>query len=141
MAGHATASAVSSPVVSPPVAATPELRRPPRSLWSDAWRQFRGHRLAVIGMVTLGLLLLATLVGPVLWRVSPDALDYTAGLQGPSLQHPFGTDDLGRDLFARALYGGRVSMAVGVVAMLIAVTLGTLVGAVAGFSGGWSTAC
>ena len=136
MAGHATASAVSGPTLSPPLTVTPELKRPPRSLWSDAWRQFRGHRLAVVGVVTLAVLLLATLVGPLLWRVSPDAIDYTAGLQGPSFQHPFGTDDLGRDLFARALYGGRVSMAVGVVAMLIAVTLGTVVGAVAGFSGG-----
>jgi peptide/nickel transport system permease protein len=112
------------------------LRRPTRSLWSDAWRQFRRHRLALFGMVTLSVLLVATLIGPLVYRVSSDAIDYSQGLLGPSLAHPFGTDDLGRDLLARALLGGRVSMAVGVVAVLIAITLGTFVGAVAGFFGG-----
>jgi peptide/nickel transport system permease protein len=70
------------------------------------------------------------------YRASPDAIDYGASLLGPSLQHPFGTDDLGHDLLARALLGGRVSMAVGVVAVLIAITLGTGIGAIAGFFGG-----
>ncbi len=111
-------------------------RRPSRSLWSDAWRQFRRHRLAMFGVITLALLLVATLIGPVVYRTSGDAIDYSSGLLGPSLQHPFGTDDLGRDLLARAMLGGRVSMAVGVVAVLIAITLGTLIGAVAGFFGG-----
>jgi peptide/nickel transport system permease protein len=70
------------------------------------------------------------------YRASSDAIDYSQGLLGPSLAHPFGTDDLGRDLLARVLLGGRVSMAVGVFAVLIAITLGTTVGAVAGFFGG-----
>src|SRR4029450_2984111 len=65
-----------------------------------------------------------------------DVIDYSQGLQPPSLEHPFGTDDLGRDLLARALLGGRGSMAVGVVAVMIAITLGTTVGAMAGFFGG-----
>jgi peptide/nickel transport system permease protein len=112
------------------------LRRPTRSLWSDAWRQFRRHRLALFGVVTLAVLLVATLIGPLVYRVSGDAIDYSQGLLGPSLAHPFGTDDLGRDLLARALLGGRVSMAVGVVAVLIAITMGTSVGAMAGFFGG-----
>jgi peptide/nickel transport system permease protein len=112
------------------------LRRPSRSLWTDAWRQFRRHRLAILGMVTLSLLLVGTLIGPLVYRTPSDAIDYSAGLLGPSLQHPFGTDDLGRDLLARAMLGGRVSMAVGVVAVLIAISLGTLVGSVAGFFGG-----
>ena len=67
------------------------------------------------GVVVFTLLLLSTLIGPLLWHTSGDSIDYAAGLLAPSLQHPFGTDDLGRDLFARALLGGRVSMAVGVV--------------------------
>jgi peptide/nickel transport system permease protein len=112
------------------------LRRPSRSLWSDAWRQFRRHHLAMAGVYVLAFLLLMTLFGPLLYRVPSDAIDYGAGLLGPSLQHPFGTDDLGRDLLARAMLGGRVSMAVGVVAVLIAITLGTLIGAVSGFFGG-----
>src|SRR5438105_14360426 len=123
-------------LVRPATVADEALRRPRRSLWSDAWRQFRRHRLAMFGVVVLALLLLMTLIGPLVYRVPSDAIDYSSGLLGPSLPHPFGTDDLGRDLLARALLGGRVSMAVGVVAVLIAITLGTFVGAVAGFFGG-----
>src|SRR6266550_948104 len=123
-------------LVRPATVADEALRRPSRSLWSDAWRQFRRHRLAMFGVVVFAILLLATLLGPLVYRTSSEAIDYGAGLLGPSLQHPFGTDDLGRDLLARALLGGRVSMAVGVVAVLIMITLGTLIGAVAGFFGG-----
>jgi len=123
-------------LIRPAAAAEAVLRRPTRSLWSDAWRQFRRHRLAMFGVFTFSLLLVATLVGPLLYRTPADTIDYGSGLLGPSLQHPFGTDDLGRDLLARALLGGRVSMAVGMVAVLIAITLGTFIGAVAGFFGG-----
>src|SRR6266851_2695392 len=123
-------------LIRPATVADAALRRPSRSLWSDAWRQFRRHRLAMFGVVVFSALLLATLAGPFIYRTSSDAIDYSQGLLGPSLQHPFGTDDLGRDLLARVLLGGRVSMAVGVVAVLIAITLGTTVGAVAGFFGG-----
>jgi peptide/nickel transport system permease protein len=123
-------------LIRPATVADAALRRPARSLWSDAWLQFRRHRLAMFGVVVFSVLLLATLVGPFIYRGSSDAIDYSQGLLGPSVQHPFGTDDLGRDLLARVLLGGRVSMAVGVVAVLIAITLGTTVGAVAGFFGG-----
>jgi len=123
-------------LIRPATVADAALRRPARSLWSDAWRQFRRHRLAMIGVVVFSILLVATLVGPFIYRASSDAIDYSQGLLGPSLAHPMGTDDLGRDLLARVLLGGRVSMAVGVVAVLIAITLGTTVGAVAGFFGG-----
>jgi peptide/nickel transport system permease protein len=132
----ATTVTVQQEVLRPASVAEGAVRRPSRSLWSDAWRQFRRHRLAMFGVVVLSLLLLATLFGPLVYRVSSDSIDYSAGLLGPSLQHPFGTDDLGRDLLARAMLGGRVSMAVGVVAVLIAITLGTLIGAMSGFLGG-----
>jgi peptide/nickel transport system permease protein len=123
-------------VARPATVAESAVRRPTRSLWSDAWRQFRRHHLAMFGVVVLGLLLLLTLFGPLLYRTPSDTIDYSQGLLGPSLQHPFGTDDLGRDLMARAMIGGRVSMAVGVVAVLIAITVGTFIGAMAGFFGG-----
>jgi len=90
----------------------------------------------MFGVIVLALLLIMTIFGPIFYRQSPDAIDYSASLQPPSLQHPFGTDDLGRDLLARAMIGGRVSMAVGVVAVLIAITIGTLIGAMAGYFGG-----
>src|SRR5919199_201563 len=125
MATTITAHEVSRPATAAEVAA----RRPSRSLWSDAWRQFRRHRLAMFGVVVLSLLLITTIFGPLVYRTPSDAIDYGSGLLGPSLQHPFGTDDLGRDLLARTMLGGRVSMAVGVVAVLIAITLGTFVGA------------
>src|SRR6185437_8978467 len=72
----------------------------------EAWRRFRRHRLAAISAVILALLALAILVGPFLWRVPINDIDFTARLSGPSWQHPFGTDDLGQDLLARMLYGG-----------------------------------
>src|SRR5262245_48327415 len=131
------ATSVSVQAVARPAAVPhPARQRPSRSLWSDAWRQFRRHRLAMFGVILLALHLIMTIFVPLVYRQSPDAIDYSASLQPPSLQHPFGTDDLGRDLLARAMLGGRVSMAVGVVAVLIAITLGTCIGAVAGFFGG-----
>jgi peptide/nickel transport system permease protein len=81
-------------------------------------------------------MILATIIGPFLWPIPWNTFDMAEALQGPSLRHPFGTTDLGHDIFARILWGGRISIAVGVVAMLVAVTLGTLIGAVAGYFGG-----
>ncbi|WP_371819127.1 ABC transporter permease [Roseococcus sp. SDR] len=102
----------------------------------EAWRRFRKHKLAVGSAVVLGLMILAVLFGPLFWTVPIDEIDFTARLQGPSLAHPFGTDDLGQDLLARVLYGGRISLAVGFAAMGVAVTVGVLVGAIAGMSKG-----
>lgn len=88
---------------------------------------------------TLGLLVLAALamVAPLLAPYAPDALDLAHRRAGPTLAHPFGTDDLGRDVFSRALFGGRVSVAIGVLAAVVAVGVGVLVGAVAGYTRGW----
>ncbi len=110
----------------------------PRSLWSDAFRQFRKHRLAVAGVICLLLLTLATLIGPMVWTKDMALIDFSSSTEGPSLTHPMGTDDLGRDIFARILWGGRISLAVGVAAMAVAILLGTMIGAIAGFFGGFS---
>jgi peptide/nickel transport system permease protein len=110
--------------------------RPARSLWSDAWHHFRRHRLAMAGAAVLGTITVASLIGPLLWPIPYARVDYGASLLGPSPAHPFGTDDLGKDLFARVLWGGRISLAVGLTAVLIAITLGTVVGALSGFFGG-----
>jgi peptide/nickel transport system permease protein len=109
---------------------------PPRTLWSDMWRRYCRHRLAMGGSVVMLILSLATLIGPVVYPVPIDDIDFAVKLTGPSWTHPFGTDDLGQDLLARILYGGRISMAVGLVAMLIAILLGMVIGALAGFFGG-----
>jgi len=125
MAGSTPASASAS--------ASP---RPLTSPWSEAWRRFRKHKLAVVSAVLLGFLILAVLFGPLVWRVPINDIDFSVILQGPSLAHPLGTDDLGQDLLARMLYGGRISLAVGFTAMLVAVSVGILIGAIAGLAGG-----
>lgn len=112
-------------------------QRPSRTLWGDAWKQFRKHRLAVVGLVILGVLVVGVLIGPFVWPKSTGNIDFANGLRSPGLEHPMGTDDLGRDLFARILYGGRISIAVGIVAVIIAITLGTMIGAISGFFGGF----
>jgi peptide/nickel transport system permease protein len=109
--------------------------RPARSLWKDAWWQFRRHRLAMVAVGTLGFLILFTLIGPLLYHTKIDVIDFAQSLKGPSAEHPLGTDDLGRDLLARIMFGGRVSIAVGITAVLLAITLGTTIGALAGFFG------
>jgi peptide/nickel transport system permease protein len=81
-------------------------------------------------------LALALIFGPLVWRVRINAIDFAAQLQGPSLAHPLGTDDLGQDLLARTLYGGRISLTVGIAAMLVAVLVGVVVGAVSGTARG-----
>ena len=113
-----------------------EFQRPARSLWGDAWHQFRRHKLAMAGMFTLIVITVVTLVGPLIWPIPFDKVDYAKQLLSPSAEHPFGTDDLGHDLLARALWGGRVSIAVGIVSVIIAISLGVFVGAVSGFFGG-----
>jgi len=108
-----------------------------RSLWSDAWRQFRKHHLAVAGVFVLVFLTIATLIGPFVWNQPIDKIDFSISTQGSSWAHPMGTNDLGQDIFARILWGGRISLAVGVAAMLVAILVGILVGAIAGFFGGF----
>ena len=103
----------------------------------ETWRRFRRHVLAVSGAIVLLILVLAVLVGPYVWPVAINDIDFAAKLQGPSLTHPLGTDDLGQDLLARMMYGGRISLAVGFAAMLVALTVGVLVGSVAGMASGW----
>jgi peptide/nickel transport system permease protein len=90
----------------------------------------------MVGSVILVALVLSVLVGPLLWRLPINDIDFKAKLKGPSWSHPLGTDDLGQDLLARMLYGGRISLAVGIAAMLIAISIGTAVGAISGFMGG-----
>ena len=103
---------------------------------SETWQRFRRHRLAMTGAFILGLMCLGVIFGPLLWPVAINDIDFAATLQGPSLGHPFGTDDLGQDLLARMIYGGRISLAVGFAAMIIATLVGVVVGAVAGMSRG-----
>jgi peptide/nickel transport system permease protein len=92
--------------------------------------------MAVASMVVLALMMLAVALGPILWQVPINDIDFSSHLDGPSWAHPFGTDDLGQDLLARMLYGGRISLGVGLAAMLVAVVAGTFIGAIAGMASG-----
>jgi len=113
-----------------------QARAPHFSPGLDAWRRFRRHRLALVSGAILIMMVLAITLGSFVWRVPINEIDFTARLQGPSWAHPLGTDDLGQDLLARVIYGGRISLAVGLAAMLVAIGVGTIVGAIAGMSRG-----
>lgn len=102
-----------------------------------ALERFLAHRLAVLAVVVLGAIALVCALAPFVSPYDPEKTALLIIREPPSPQHPFGTDGLGRDLATRILYGGRVSLSVGVAAMLVAVTLGTLVGGIAGFYGRW----
>ncbi len=121
----------------PSSVAIPASLAPPSSLGGEAWKRFRRHKLAFAGAVLLLLIILAVVLGPFFWTLPINEIDFKSKLQGPSWQHPLGTDDLGQDLLARMLYGGRISIAVGFAAMVIAVAVGILVGAIAGMSKGY----
>jgi peptide/nickel transport system permease protein len=112
--------------------------RPQRSLWGNAWRQFRKHKLAMAGLVVFIFMLLATFVGSELYPKPIDAIDFSASGAGPSVENPFGADDLGRDILARILWGGRISLAVGIAAALFAILIGTAIGSAAGFLGNFA---
>lgn len=115
------------------------LTEKPRSPWADVWIQFRHHKGAMAGAVILLSLIATVLIGPLLWRIDPNfiepkALDMMRSRNlGPSLAHPFGTDQLGRDSLARMIAGGKVSLSVGLTAMLISLSIGTSIGVLAGY--------
>jgi peptide/nickel transport system permease protein len=115
------------------LAKAPERRH--RSLWGDVWVQFRKHRLAMFGMVVLILLILGSFLGPFVHTREAEFIDITEANQQPNRNHPFGTDMLGRDTLARVMAGGRISLAVGLSAMLVAITVGTIIGGLAGYYG------
>jgi peptide/nickel transport system permease protein len=128
-------SAMSS--TSPAAILKAQQMRKPRTLLGDAWRRFRRHRMAMVGMCVLALLILGVVLGPFVYRVDPKAINLEVpSMEGSSAAAPLGVDDLGRDMLARIIQGGRVSLAVGLTAMLISISLGTLIGAIAGFFGG-----
>jgi peptide/nickel transport system permease protein len=137
MAGSTPASLSAEAPVRAPATAAEQRKTRSISPALETWRRFRRHVLAVTGAIVLLILVLGVLVGPYVWPVAINDIDFTAKLQGPSLAHPLGTDDLGQDLLARMMYGGRISLAVGFAAMMVALFVGVLVGSVAGMASGW----
>ncbi|MBL8127330.1 MAG: ABC transporter permease [Thermomicrobiales bacterium] len=115
------------------------LKSSERSQFLRAWDLFSRNKLATAGLAFLLILGFAALFAPWVAPYDPNAINLLPDqvLQPPSWAHPFGTDELGRDGFSRAIYGARISLAVGIIASLVAVSLGVLVGATAGMAGGW----
>jgi peptide/nickel transport system permease protein len=126
--------------ISTPVSVTPRpaVARPrERGTWALAFERFLQHRLAVASVFVLGLLGLLCAFAPLVSPYDPEKTALLLINEAPSPQHLMGTDALGRDLATRILFGGRVSLSVGVLAVAVAITLGTVVGALAGFYGRW----
>ena len=105
------------------------------NIWKNIKRGFKSNKLAIVGAVAIILLALISIFA-FLYPVDPNALSATERLLGPSMSHPFGTDDMGRDYLARCIYGGRASLLVGFLSMILSTAIGVLVGSVSGFMGG-----
>lgn len=105
--------------------------------WRKTIKRFLRHKLAVVGVIILLVLVLAAIFAPVICRYTPEALDLRARAQDPSANHWFGTDRVGRDTFTRTVYGGQISLMVGAGAVAISVAVAIILGALAGFFGGW----
>ena len=114
-----------------------DLVAPPLTLWQMGWLRFRRHKMAIFGGVVLIMLFLYAFGGAFLYTEKyANFNDTSQRLLAPSPAHPFGTDSIGRDILARTIYGGQISLFIGLVAVLIETVLGILVGAVAGYYGG-----
>ena len=116
------------------------------SLWKDAWQRLLKNKLAVFGMIVLAIMVIAVIIGPAIIRMTtgftadyiPSSVDNGALVKSfpPSAQHPMGTDDKGRDLLARVLQGGRISLMVGIISTIVSLFVGVSYGAIAGYLGG-----
>ena len=105
----------------------------PRSRWLDVWDQFKSHKGALAGGIVFIFIVAAVYIIPLFWPYDATYIDIRSRNQGVSFAHPFGTDQLGRDTFARMMQGGQTSIAVGLTAMALSLFLGTFVGVMAGF--------
>ncbi len=119
----------------PTLTPTPAAVRPTRSQWALAWRQFRRHRLALVGAGMFLMLCLTAILAP-LSPYDPNRTSLLRRFEPPSLVHPMGTDDLGRDIFSRIMYGGAISLSVGLVGVILSFLLGVILGGISGYYGG-----
>ncbi|MDH5174616.1 MAG: ABC transporter permease [Elusimicrobiota bacterium] len=106
-------------------------------MWKIFWRRFRRNKLAMLGALIILSLAVVSIIAPLIAPFSPDQQDVLHRLEPPSPKHPLGTDDLGRDLLSRIIYGTRVSLLVGFVAIGIAIVIGSVLGLLSGYFGGW----
>jgi peptide/nickel transport system permease protein len=114
-----------------------ELETPPLSLGQLVWRRFRRHRMAIFGSISLLIIVIYAFGGMLIFsEADANRTDTGARLQAPTREHPFGTDTIGRDILARTIYGGQISIIIGLTAMVVELFLGVSIGALAGYFGG-----
>jgi len=113
------------------------INRPSTTLWQDAWRRFRKNPLAMGGLAVLALIILFALFGPFFSQFDYKTNNLMATNQYPTWIHPFGTDELGRDILTRAMYGARISLLIGFGSVAINLTIGIFYGGISGYKGGW----
>jgi oligopeptide transport system permease protein len=113
------------------------LERPRYNIWRDMWRRLLRNKAAVAGLAFIILLAVAAVAAPLVAPYGRDQPDYAHNREAPSAVHWFGTDKLGRDIFTRIMYGGRVSLGVAFVGSLTALVIGVFYGAISGYAGGW----
>ena len=104
---------------------------------SRAWKNYLGNRFGVLGAIMIGVLLVVTLAAPLVTSYEPSATDAYNLVKPPSGEHWLGTDAIGRDMWARVVYGGRISLLVGALGVMLQTVIGTIMGAISGFFGGW----
>ncbi len=121
-----------------PASVTPVAGEPLRQagLWLDAWRRFRRNPGALVAASVFVLIVLYALIAPAVSPYDPDRVDFSQAFERPSLDHPFGTDQFGRDIFTRTALGGRISIAIGFGATVAILMIGVVYGAISGFVGG-----
>lgn len=110
---------------------------PIEGLWTSGWKRLKRNRAAMVGLCVVVVLIASALLAPIIAPYDPTAQNYGESFEGISVRHLMGTDQLGRDLFTRMLYGARVSLSVGVIVQVIVLLIGVPVGLAAGFYGGW----
>lgn len=113
-----------------------EFIRPSQTYWQDAWQRLKRDKLAMFGLFLIVCIFLMAIFGPMLSPYAYDEQDFLISNEFPSWAHPFGTDMFGRDMFVRVMYGARISLAVGLMASLINLTIGVIYGSISGFVGG-----
>lgn len=106
------------------------------SRWKEIWEIALRNKLTLTGFIIVGLVVLVGLLAPVLAPYDPNLMDIPARLQGPSSAHPFGTDEMGRDILSRVMYGARISIAVGVIIVAVSAAIGVILGSLSGYFGG-----
>ena len=125
-----------SPVDNKNIEKIQENNKPSLGYWQDAWLRLKKDKMAIAGLCLIVLLMLLALIGPMLSSIGYADQDFNNVNAGPSYEHWFGTDSLGRDLFIRVLYGARISLSIGLIASLINLVIGVLYGGISGLMGG-----